>query len=81
MQIPHLWQILERVRLSKRLINFIKSLYKQNPIAINTGASLSEEILTTQGVRWSCSLSFSVHISAILQEHKNKSKFWTNHQQ
>ena len=52
-----LWQILNRRGISYRLIEAIKSLYKNTDVQIDTGKKILEKIYINQEVRQGCNLS------------------------
>lgn len=64
---------LETRELPKHLINWIEILYKHATIIIDTGRSLSKEILTTQGVRQGC-------LTPSYQKMEEQNKVWTKQQ-
>lgn len=66
-----MWEILERRGYPKRIINVIKSLYKETEIVIKLGEDLSEPVQVNSGLRQGCSLSptlFNIYIDNILRE-------------
>src|SRR5215475_4051120 len=60
-----LWQILNRRGIPYRLIEVIKSLYKNTSVQIDTGKKILDKIYIYQAVRQGCNLSpliFNIYV-------------------
>lgn len=70
-----LWEIMNIRGYPRHLIQALKGLYKRAEIVINTGRSISTELVTTQGVRQGCSISptlFNIYIDHIIRIWKEE---------
>ena len=63
-----LWQILEKVGISKYLIERLKEIYYETKVRVKSGESLSDEFWAVKGLRQGCLLSpvlFCIYIAGL----------------
>ena len=72
-----MWEILEKIKISKQLLGAIKSIYRMTTNYIRTGNETTEEFITTKGLRQGGALSpmlFILFLDNIIKNIKDKTK-------